>query len=162
MPSEPLAIDHLYRQHGSEVLTYLARRCPDGVAHDLLQETFLQVVRQSDRVAGVAQPRAWLFGIARNILAMHYRRSQQPVAALAVVPEIGDAPGEDPRLPAMREAIAQLAPELREALELRLEEELSYEEIARVLDIPIGTVRSRLHHAVRRLREALTNPEKPS
>lgn len=59
----------------------------------------------------------------------------------------------------MREAIAQLAPELRETLELRLTDELSYEEIASVLGVPVGTVRSRLHNAVRRLRTVLTTPE---
>ena len=62
----------------------------------------------------------------------------------------------------MRKAIAQLAPELRETLELRIEQELSYEEIAGVLEIPVGTVRSRLHHAVRRLRAALTHSNQSS
>ena len=99
-------------------------------------------------------PRAWLFGIARNILARHYRR--QPESAIEFPTE---STAEDARLPAMREAITALAPELRETLELRIEQELSYEEIAGVLDIPIGTVRSRLHNAVRRLRTTLTNPE---
>jgi RNA polymerase sigma-70 factor (ECF subfamily) len=159
MPSDTAEIGQLYDEHGAEILNYLARRCPEGTARDLLQETFLQVVRQADRLGSVALPRAWLFGIARNILARHYRRNQEPPSVLELAPEIASETGEDPRLPVMREAIAQLAPDLRETLELRLEEELSYEEIARVLEIPIGTVRSRLHHAVRRLRESLTNPE---
>ena len=156
MAIEPSDIGSLYQQHGAEVLNYLARRCPADAAHDLLQETFLQVVRQSDRLGAVTMPRAWLFGIARNILARHYR--QQPENVIEMPPETA---AEDARLPAMREAIAQLAPELRETLELRIEQELSYEEIAGVLDVPIGTVRSRLHNAVRRLRAALTTPDRP-
>ena len=157
MAIESNDIGSLYQRHGAEVLHYLARRCPADAAHDLLQETFLQVVRQSERLDAVTMPRAWLFGIARNILARHYRR--QPESAVEISPEAAAPATEDARLPAMREAIAALAPELRETLELRIEQELSYEEIAGVLDVPIGTVRSRLHNAVRRLRTALTNPE---
>ena len=158
MAIESNDIGSLYRQHGAEVLHYLARRCPVDAANDLLQETFLQVVRHSERLNAVTMPRAWLFGIARNILAQHYRR--QPESAMEISPEAAAPATEDARLPAMREAIAALAPELRETLELRIEQELSYEEIAGVLDVPIGTVRSRLHNAVRRLRTTLTNPER--
>ena len=104
-------------------------------------------------------PRAWLFGIARHLLAGHFRRQAKAEPAGEIPPETVAGDSEDRRLPAMREAIAQLAPELRETLELRLADELSYEEIASVLGIPVGTVRSRLHHAVRRLRAALTLPE---
>ena len=156
MLSESLDVASLYQRHGLEVLQYLARRCTVEAAEDLLQETFLQAVRSADRLAGVTLPRAWLFGIARHVLARHYQRA----ADFAPLPEIElqsvDGPPEDQRLPPMREAICQLAPELRETLELRLNDELSYEEIAGVLGIPIGTVRSRLHHAVRRLRSVLT------
>jgi RNA polymerase sigma-70 factor (ECF subfamily) len=67
---------------------------------------------------------------------------------------------EDPRLYAMRDAIAGLPALQREALLLKLRHELSYEEIAEVLAVPVGTVRSRLHHAVLRLKEAL-NPTQP-
>lgn len=70
--------------------------------------------------------------------------------------ETGDAP--DPRLEPMREAITKLPPTHAEVLLLRLQQELSYEEIAQILDVPIGTVRSRLHHAVQQLREALNHP----
>ena len=159
MAIESNDIGSLYQRHGAEVLHYLARRCPADAAHDLLQETFLQVVRQAERLDAVTMPRAWLFGIARNILARHYRR--QPESAIEILPEAAAPATEDARLPAMREAMAALAPELRETLELRIEQELSYEEIAGVLDVPIGTVRSRLHNAVRRLRAALTTPDRP-
>lgn len=155
MQSESDIIDRLYGQHASELFHYLARRCPDAAtASDLLQETFLQVVRQSDQLAKVAMPRAWLFAIARNMLARHYRqqRDPQPVAQLWYE-SAPDAP--DDRLPVMRKAIRNLPADLRDTLELRLEQELSYEEIAHVLEIPIGTVRSRLHNAVRQLRAVM-------
>lgn len=159
MRSDSQDVGSLYRQHGAEVLNYLARRCPTDAAHDLLQETFLQVVRCGERLETITMPRAWLFGIARNVMARHYRDQRAAGASIYITHET--APSPDPRLPRMREAIAVLPDDLRETLELRLDAELSYEEIARVLDIPIGTVRSRLHHAVRRLRVALTTSETP-
>lgn len=155
-------IDRLYGQHAGELYRYLARRCPDAAtAGDLLQETFLQVVRQSDQLAKVAMPRAWLFAIARNMLARHYRRQRDPQAVAQLWYE--SAPDtEDDRLVAMREAIQELPAELRDTLALRLEQELSYEEIAHVLEIPVGTVRSRLHNAVRHLRDAMKQREEIS
>ena len=156
--SDTDTIGRLYGQHAGELYHYLARRCPDAAtAGDLLQETFLQVVRQSDQLAKVAIPRAWLFAIARNMLARHYRRQRdpEPVAQLWYEP----AEKKDDRLAVMREAIGSLSTELRDTLELRLEQELSYEEIAHVLDVPVGTVRSRLHNAVRQLRDLMNQQE---
>ena len=70
MQSESGMIEQLYRKHSGELYSYLARRCPDNAtAGDLLQETFLQVVRQTDQLPAVTMPRAWLFGIARHMLA---------------------------------------------------------------------------------------------
>src|SRR5580692_6933857 len=60
-------IERFYQDHGREVLGYLARRCPADAAHDLLQETFLQVARHAERLEAVTMPRAWLFGIARHV-----------------------------------------------------------------------------------------------
>ena len=164
MQSEPGAIEQLYRQHSGELYSYLARRCPDtATAGDLLQETFLQVVRQTDQLPAVTMPRAWLFGIARHMLARHYRRQRDPLPVAQTWYESAPEPAaKDDRLAAMREAIRTLPAELRDTLELRLEQELSYEEIAHVLDIPIGTVRSRLHNAVRQLRGTMTKPEEPN
>jgi len=155
----PGQIERFYENHAGEVLSYLARRCPDGAAHDLLQETFLHVVRQAGRLESVSMPRAWLLGTARHILARYYRSRATSIENAA--PQLpAHAVSEDARMPAVREAIASLPSELRETLELRLEQELSYEEIAGVLEIPIGTVRSRLHGAVRQLRATLLSQER--
>ena len=103
-------------------------------------------------------PRAYLFGIARHV-GNDARRRRRPTE------ELGDPPAApaaeaDERLDAMRAAIAQLPAVQRETLLLRLQQELSYAEIAVVLGIPAGTVRSRLHLAVQRLHETL-NPSAP-
>lgn len=146
-------IEALYRQHGAALMDYLRRNRPAGdSAEDLLQETFLQALRGADRLAEVASPRAWLFGIARNVArtAMRRRRS-------AALPEqvVAQATQTNSALEGMRESIDQLPIAQREPLQLRIAYGLTYEEIATVLDIPLGTVRSRLHHAVRRLRDEM-------
>ena len=148
-------IAELYEKHAAELLVYFARRCPAADANDLVQETFLQVVRNPE-LASVTLPRAWLFGIARHMLSRHYReQSARMLTEPEALAEKTAGTTSDPRLGAVREAIEQLSPELRETLHLRLEQELTYEEIAVVLEIPIGTVRSRLHNAVQRLQQAL-------
>lgn len=146
-------LDSLYREHAAALLRYLGHRFGRvAPAEDLLQDTFLQAVRGADRLEGSPSPRAWLFGIARHVglTAVRRRRDVEPIPTSVPAPRAVDS---DPRLAAVREAIERLSPPLREALELRLRDDLSYEEIAGVLEIPVGTVRSRLHHAVRRLRD---------
>jgi RNA polymerase sigma-70 factor, ECF subfamily len=146
-------IEHLYHAHGPALLAYLQRNFGrSGSAQDMLQETFLQALRRQDRLAAADSPRAWLFGIARHV-GLTALRNHRPTEQLGVVPLQLTEPNLE--LEAMREAIAQLLPTMREPLELRLRENLSYEEIAAMLEIPVGTVRSRLHTAMQRLREAM-------
>lgn len=151
-------LETLYRDVGPNLLGYLRRRCPDEhAAEDSLQETFHQAARWPERLARAASPRAWLFAIARNVLATAQRRRRWSVPLPAELPAA--AADEDPRLEAVRKALEALPETLRETLELRLRGELSYEEIAGVLEIPVGTVRSRLHNALRRLRVELVDKE---
>ena len=150
------SLDSLYRRVGPLLLAYLrghvGRR---GDAEELLQETFVIAARQPDALAAADSPRAWLFGIARNLARDHLRRRRsRDMAALDADPA-AEAVEPDDRLDAMRSAIGRLPEPQREVLELRLAQELSYAEIAEALAIPVGTVRSRLHHAVAALRAAL-------
>lgn len=148
-------LEKLYVDLGPSLLAYLRRCFGDAhAAEDLLQETFLQAARHEERLSRAVWPRAWLFAIARNVAvtALRRRRVTRPLPAEPAAAE----PVTDPRLERVREAIGGLPETLRETLELRLRDKLSYEEIAAVLEIPLGTVRSRLHHAMRRLRAAVT------
>lgn len=149
----------LYDEHGPALLRYLRRMTGHGeLAEDLLHETFVQAMRGLGQLQQANSPRAWLFSIARHLglNAIQRCRPALPLSeALAAVP-VAD---EDPRLEPMRQAIADLPETQREALQLRLAEDLSYAEIAVVLGIPIGTVRSRLHNAVKALKERLTEHE---
>jgi RNA polymerase sigma-70 factor (ECF subfamily) len=146
-------VDGWYREYGSALLRYLARRFGSDGADDLLQETFVKALRRPQRAEETVSPRAWLFGIARHVGLTAFRKRK----VMTELPAAIEAPAEetDSRLSEMRQAIAKLPQEMRETLELRLADDLSYEEIAAVLEIPVGTVRSRLHNAVKKLREEM-------
>jgi RNA polymerase sigma-70 factor (ECF subfamily) len=145
-------IENLYRTHGSALLAYLRSVCRWVPAEDLLHETFVQALRRPGQLDQAVSPRAWLFGIARHV-GLTAARRHRPMAMLDADHAQPEQPTTD--LMDVRAAIANLPPVLRETLELRLREQLSYEEIAHVLAIPLGTVRSRLHTAMRQLREQL-------
>lgn len=158
-PMEPASEQYelLYRETGPGLLAYFRRR-PGlaGAAEDLLQDTFVRALRHPERLTASVSPRAYLFGIARHV-GLDALRRDRPTVAL-VEAEAAPVDTEDVRLEIMREAITALPEAQREALQMKLHHELSYEEIAEVLGIPIGTVRSRLHHAVLALRAALQSP----
>lgn len=147
-------LETLYRDIGPGLLAYLRRRFGDvHVAEDLLHETFFQAARRMGRLSEAVSPRAWLFAIARNVSATALRRRRATAPLPSELP--AEPVVEDPRLDLVKAALATLPDAQRESLELRLREGLSYDEIADVLHIPVGTVRSRLHHALRRLRAAV-------
>ena len=151
-----LQLEKLYRELAPALLSYFRRQpALAGAAEDLLHDTFVRALERAERVRTAVSPRAYLFGIARHVGSDALRR-RRPTE------ELGDTPAApaaetDERLDAMRAAIATLPDLQRDTLLLRLQQELSYEEIAEVLGIPVGTVRSRLHLAVQRLHAAL-NP----
>jgi RNA polymerase sigma-70 factor, ECF subfamily len=163
---DPAEFAPLFDRHAATVHRYLGRRVGE-LADDLLSETFLvafrrRAVYRPDHV----EVRPWLLGIATNVVRGHVRTEQRRYRALARVaaePEqhAGD-PGEGTdRLDAqamrapLAAALAGLAVRDRDALLLLAWGQLGYEEIAAVLDVPIGTVRSRLHRARRQTRAAL-------
>lgn len=121
---------------------------------DLLQETFLRAWRQREVVARAVSVRAYLFGIARHLGLDARRRARRSE------PLVDDFPAQpvvvaDERLELIRAAIGELPATHREPLLLKLQQELTYSEIAEVLELPVGTIRSRLHYAVQRLSETL-------
>ncbi len=149
-------LERLYREVGPALLGYFRRQpALASNAEDLLQDTFVRALKRVDRLPPPVSPRAYLFGIARHVSIDALRRLR-PVEELTPDTPAVTKP-EDDRLEPMRHAIAGLPETHREALLLKLQQELSYEEIAEVLAIPVGTVRSRLHYAVLHLRQTL-NP----
>ncbi|ACB74825.1 RNA polymerase sigma factor [Opitutus terrae] len=150
-------LEALYRDHSRALIAYFRQqRALAPQAEDLLQDTFVRAIRSLGRLCTSVSPRAYLFGIARHV-SLDALRSPRPPEPLLREPDAPASPAEDARLEFLRVAIARLPAAQRETLLLKLQHDLSYEEIAEVLAIPIGTVRSRLHHAVLQLRSTL-NP----
>lgn len=151
-------LDRLYREEGPVVWAYLRRQIADrGMAEEVFQDAFLAVARDAAALATARSPRAWLFGIARNLVREQRRRAaRERVMPLTDEAPAATLPEEDPRLETMRQAIGRLPEAQREVLEMRLADGLSYADIAATLSIPVGTVRSRLHHAAAELRRRVT------
>jgi len=144
-------LEILYAEHAGILKRYLYRRVGPAWADDVLQETFVQALSHLDKLNRVVSPRAWLFTVARN-LACNVLRKRCLAAKIPWERLVKTDSQQDPRLETMRQAIEKLPEEHRETLLLRWYDTLSYEEIAQVLGIPVGTVRSRLHHALDKLR----------
>jgi RNA polymerase sigma-70 factor, ECF subfamily len=137
-------------------------------AHDLLQDAFLRAFEKLGRFHGDSSFYTWIYRIAVN-LALSDRRRRRCTRRLPEGPEgmaidPPDDPGQsDPSLPLERaerddrvqEALNALAPDHRAVVVLKDLDGLRYEEIAAVLGVPVGTVRSRLHRARGELRERL-------
>jgi RNA polymerase sigma-70 factor (ECF subfamily) len=132
---------------------FLQRRSGPVDADDLFQETWLRVVRARRRFDPRRRFSTWLFQIANNLCRDRFRRAAVALRGRAAFVEIPRAaePGPDVRIDLERR-LAALPDRLREVLVLRYLRDLGEREIAEILEIPPGTVKSRLHAAVRALR----------
>lgn len=162
----------LYDRYFDEIYRYLAGRLGPHIADDLAAETFLVAFRKRrsyDAARGAVRP--WLYGIATKLLAQHRRSETRRLSAFqrAPVDVLADDGPEDrvtTRVAAanaqgrLASALERLSHGDRDVLLLIALADLSYEEVAQVLDIPFGTVGSRLNRARKKLRAALggTNP----
>jgi RNA polymerase sigma-70 factor (ECF subfamily) len=157
------AFTELFLRYRERIYGFFRRRMNDAAqAEELAQETFLAVLRAAQRYEPRATFRAYLFGIAFNILAAHRRKSVLDSTRRDSAPdEISDPSGTSPEnVICVKQAVERLETAEREVLLLREFEELSYEEIAKILRAPVNTVRSRLFRARMALREILaTTPE---
>ena len=171
---DPHRFSALYERHLSAIAGYLVRRVGPELAEDLTAEVFMRAFRARDRYRpdhDSALP--WLFGIAGNLIADNRRAERrrlrliERLAGERLVGEPDGAAGHGPAGAIAGSGVsAQLAHELRrlpsgdrDALLLTVWGELSYEEAATALGVPVGTVRSRIFRARRRLAGAIGHPE---
>lgn len=159
------ALGQLFDRYHLPVRRFLARmQTSPGDLDDLVQVTFLDVPRAAVHFDPNRSAKAWLIGLAAIVVKRHrrtLRRIARRITALAKEP-----PRLGPPTPAelvaevesgrrARKALAALAPKKREVFVMVVLEQLSGEEVAQSLGIPVGTVWTRLHHARRELRERL-------
>lgn len=162
---DPECFGALFDRHATALFRYLARRVRADEADVLLGEVFrIAFERRASYDCTRPEARPWLYGIATNLLS-HHRRSQarrlHATARLLADQVSGEDPIDDMLAgldaaelwPVVAERIAQLPDLERDALVLFVWEHLSYEEMADALDVPVGTVRSRLNRARQHMRE---------
>lgn len=152
--------ERLIRRHHQSVHRFFSNKVTEP--RDLVQKTFLACVENVDRFRGDASFRTFLFSIAHNVLRKHFRAQAGPrgkveFGTVSVI-DLQQSPSEvladttDKRL--LLRALRHLSVEQQELLELHYWEQLKTAEIARVLEIPEGTVKTRMR-AARKLLEAL-------
>jgi RNA polymerase sigma-70 factor (ECF subfamily) len=163
------ACEALYALYGEKLRRHLRRRVGDeGMAEDLVQEVFLRLWCRADQWRGEGSLQAWLFRVATNLALNHNRacerRREQRLAqeadeesrtpgwlidAAALGPDAALEQEERRRL--LRGCIETLSEEKREVLRLVYDAEMELRQVAAELEIPEGTVKSRLYHARRAL-----------
>lgn len=161
-PNAAAAFTALYQRHLPVIVRYLRRRLGESAAEDAAAEVFLRALRQHDdgrdREA-ITLP--WLYGIAANVIREQRRAERRRLRALQRLARerdavVGAGPGEDVGLdPQLVRALRGLSPPDRETLLLVAWGELSYAETAQALEIPVGTVASRIARVRRQLDAAL-------
>jgi RNA polymerase sigma-70 factor (ECF subfamily) len=170
----------LFDRHSRAIYNYCFRRTADwSLAEDLTSLVFLEAWRRREQVRFIdGRVLPWLFGVATNLLRNQRRTMRRRKAALArltpaeperdFVSDLVDRLGDEQRMAELLEHVTRLPRWMREVLVLCVWSELSYEEAAVALAVPVGTVRSRLARTRVRLRElergtghesGVTNPD---
>lgn len=160
------ALTALVQRHHSRLIGFLYRMTGGDrvLAEDLVQETFLRVLRSIDKYHYPRPFKAWMYAIATNLARDHYKSAtvrrtvtiEEDVFNRHSEARPEDALEADDETRAVVTALFTLSEHQREVVVLRYYEELSLAEIAETLDIPVGTVKSRLSIGLSRLREAMT------
>lgn len=154
----------LIRRQGGPLIAFLRRTAPSVAdADDIFQDVWLRVVRSARSYDPEQRFTAWLFTIAWNQVRTHWRRHNERQAtnttdktdgranAKCQRPRVDETLIETERTDRLTRLIGLLPERMAEAICLRYFEELSEKEMASRLGVPVGTVKSRLHHGIKRL-----------
>jgi RNA polymerase sigma factor (sigma-70 family) len=165
---DPDAFTALFHRHWESLVRFCMDRA-GSPGEDIAAETFRVAFDRRSRYDGrYTDARPWLFGIATNLLRDHFRAARREERKLARSATVTDVARCDPELdvlerrhldPTVVQALAGMPAAERDALLLLAWGDLDYEAIAQALEVPIGTVRSRIHRARQRLREHLPTTE---
>lgn len=168
--TDPVAFADVYEQYARDMLRFFARRTLDAeAALDLTAESFAQAYagRRSFRGCNAAEERSWLFTIAHRQLATYYHRGmverkgrerlrvERAVAQPEELARVEELAGSDAMRRTVAAELGRLPEHQREALTLRVVEELAYPEVAARLDVSEQTARARVSRGLRTLRATL-------
>jgi RNA polymerase sigma-70 factor (ECF subfamily) len=158
------ALEQLLRDSHAPLRRYVTRLAGADLADDILQETSIQIFRKLPFLREPAVFQAWTFRIASRIAFSHLKRAHRwqpldaaPLEPLTLNPNFGEPPDAG-----LLSLLDHVSPASRAVLLLRYQHDLSLEETAAILDIPVGTAKSRLHYGVVALRKHLTLERKPA
>jgi len=160
---EPAAFEELVRRHERQVYRVAFRMLESRVeAQEMVQEVFVRAYRALSRFRAGARIGTWLYRMTVNA-CLDSRRRVKTRREVPLDSALGEVGGEDPAARAaarqfadrVAAALGLLPPRQRATLILRVYEELSLQEIAEVLEAPLGTVKANYHHALVKLRRAL-------
>jgi RNA polymerase sigma-70 factor (ECF subfamily) len=160
---ELAAFDRLYERYEGPLFGFICAYLSDSAeAEDVFHEAFLQVLRNRD--LDPVSFRAWLYTTARNLCLNRLRSRKRGAEAKRRILELPgpDAPDPEEQLAQVRaqealgDAVGQLPQTLSEVFHLRASG-MSYEEMASVLELPLGTVKSRMHEMVKQLRKDMAS-----
>ncbi len=161
---DPEAFNQLFERHWDELYRFCLNRA-GSAGEDLAAEAFRVAFDRRRRYdTHYSDARPWLYGIATNLLRDHFRAARREEAKMGRSAALEVLSEADPELgglerqllgPKVTTALAQIPVADRDALLLMAWADLDYQQIARALDVPVGTVRSRIHRARQRLGEYL-------
>ena len=159
------ALEQLLRETYGPLRRYITHLAGADFADDILQETSLQIFRKLPFLREPAVFRPWTFRIASRIAFSHLKHSRRwhplddlpPEHLSTLNPSLGEPPDE-----AFLTLLDHVSPASRAVLLLHYQLDLSLEESAAILEIPIGTAKSRLHYGVTAVRKHLTSERKPA
>ncbi|WP_334076192.1 MULTISPECIES: RNA polymerase sigma factor [Paenibacillus] len=163
---EQEAFELLVTRYHGPLLSYITQQLGDRAkAEDLVQETFIRLIRHLERNGALDQLRPWLYKVALNLCRDYWRSAsfRSEYAAADEMPEDTDpSPGAEELLE-RQEAVEQIAeslawlPEVQQNIvRMRFFHELKLQEIAEMLEIPLSSVKSHLYGALRKLKRALS------
>jgi RNA polymerase sigma-70 factor (ECF subfamily) len=151
-------LQRAWSAHRAELLNFLRHRLQHTAdAEDVLQEVFVKALGQGSQFCTLSSPRAWLFHVARNVLADRLRvaRSQIALPDEIAAPETEEAPAVDALAQCLPRVLSELAAEDRLAITLCDIEGMTQAQLAEHLGISLSGAKSRIQRARRRLREGL-------
>ncbi|HVP53440.1 MAG TPA: RNA polymerase sigma factor [Candidatus Eisenbacteria bacterium] len=167
---DPDVLDALIEQYQHRLLRYLAHMTGNmATAEDLFQETWMRVLEKGHQYDGKSRFVTWLMTIAHNVAIDHLRKrvpasldqmrdpeeDTAPFEPVAVAPSPFEQAAASEDRARIQAALEQIPPIFREVLVLRFQEQMKLEEIAKLVGIPLATVKTRLYRGVQALRPAL-------